>query len=83
VIYIYSHDRSVYSAAGNMGIYCINPSQTHECGNWDWGRAIPRKGIQKGIFVAVLNKSHDDSLFFFRVESWPSTLGSTSGACCP
>jgi hypothetical protein len=25
----------------------INRSQTHECGNWDWGRAIPRKGIQK------------------------------------
>ncbi len=21
----------------------INRSQTHECGNWDWGRAIPRK----------------------------------------
>ncbi len=28
---------------------------TLECGNWDWGRAIPRKGIQyiKGIFLAV------------------------------
>ncbi len=25
----------------------INRSQTHECGNWDWGRAIPRKGIYK------------------------------------
>ena len=23
----------------------INRSQTHECGNWGWGRAIPRKGI--------------------------------------
>jgi hypothetical protein len=23
-----------------------NRSQTHECGNWDWG-AIPRKGIDK------------------------------------
>jgi hypothetical protein len=23
----------------------INRSQTRECGNWDWGRAIPRKGI--------------------------------------
>ncbi len=22
-----------------------NCSQTHECGNWDWGRAIPRRGI--------------------------------------
>jgi hypothetical protein len=25
----------------------INPSQTHECGNWGWGRAIPRKGIHE------------------------------------
>ncbi len=25
----------------------INRSQTHECGNGDWGRAISRKGIHK------------------------------------
>ncbi len=25
----------------------INCSKTHECGNWDWGRAIPKKGIYK------------------------------------
>ncbi len=25
----------------------INRSQTHKCGNWDWGSAIPRKGIYK------------------------------------
>ncbi len=25
----------------------INCSQTHEYGNWGWGRAIPRKGIYK------------------------------------
>ncbi len=28
----------------------INRSQTHECGNWDWGRAITRKGIHKWDF---------------------------------
>ena len=28
----------------------INRSQTHECGNWDWGHAIPRKGIHKWDF---------------------------------
>ncbi len=28
----------------------INRSQTNECGNWDWGRAIPRKGIHKWDF---------------------------------
>ncbi len=27
-----------------------NRSQTHECENWDWGRAIPRKGIRKWHF---------------------------------
>ncbi len=32
-----------YSAGGNR-------SQTHECGNWGWGRAIPRKGIHKWDF---------------------------------
>jgi len=31
----------------------INRSQTHECGNWGWGRAIPRKGIYKRNCVAV------------------------------
>jgi hypothetical protein len=25
----------------------LNRSKTHECGNWGWGRAIPRKGIFK------------------------------------
>jgi hypothetical protein len=28
----------------------INRSQTHECWNWGWGRAIPRKGIHKWDF---------------------------------
>jgi hypothetical protein len=32
---------------GNMWTSC---SQTHECGNWDRGRAIPRKGIHKWDF---------------------------------
>jgi hypothetical protein len=29
----------------------INRSQKHECGNWDWGRAIPRKRIHKWDFL--------------------------------
>ncbi len=28
----------------------INRSQTHECGNWGLGHAIPRKGIHKWDF---------------------------------
>jgi hypothetical protein len=41
--FIYSHDRSAYSAAGkyvNRSWEYINRSQTHECGHWDWGRGI-------------------------------------------
>ncbi len=30
-----------------------NQSQTHECGNWDWDRALPKKKYINGIFVAV------------------------------
>ncbi len=36
-----------------LGIQYINRSQTHECGNWDGGRGIPRKGIHKWDFLAV------------------------------
>ncbi len=32
----------------------INRSQTHECGNWDWGRAIPFLGIHKWYFRCSL-----------------------------
>ncbi len=42
--FIYSQDLSAYSAAGkyvDRSWEYINRSQTHECGNWDWGRAIP------------------------------------------
>jgi hypothetical protein len=29
----------------------IDRSQTHECGNWDWGNAIPFLGIHKSKFL--------------------------------
>ncbi len=50
--FIYFHDRSAYSPAGKYVLQSweynyINRSQTHECGNWNWGRAIPKKGIHK------------------------------------
>ncbi len=32
------------------GTIYVNRSQTHECGNWGWGRAIPRKGIHRWDF---------------------------------
>ncbi len=51
--FIYFHNRSAYSAAGKyvdrLWEY-INRSQTHECGNWDWGCAIPFLGTHKWDF---------------------------------
>ncbi len=35
----------------------INRSQTHECGNWGWGCAIPRKGIHKWDFRCSVDLS--------------------------
>ncbi len=53
----------IYIFPGSVCLFCcsagkyvdrsreyINPLQTHECWNGDWGRAIPRKGIYKWNF---------------------------------
>ncbi len=51
-LHIYSHDQSLFcwrKYVDRSWDY-INRSQTHECGNWGWGRAIPRKGIHKWDF---------------------------------
>ncbi len=48
--FIYFQDQSAYSASGkyvDQSWEYIKRSQTHECGNWDWGRAITRKWIHK------------------------------------
>ncbi len=48
--YIYFQDRSVYFAAAksvDQSWEYVNRSQTHECRNWDWGRAVPFPGIHK------------------------------------
>ncbi len=43
--FIYSQDRSTYflqlNRHADRSWYIINRSQSHECGNWDCGRAIP------------------------------------------
>jgi hypothetical protein len=44
----------------------INRSQTHESGNLDWGRAIPRNGVHKGGFRCSVVR---------RLESSKSVLG--------
>ncbi len=51
--FISFQDRSAYFAAGkyvDRPWEYINHSQIHGCGNWDRGRAIPRKGIHKWDF---------------------------------
>jgi hypothetical protein len=53
--FIYSHDRSVYSAVGkyvDRSLEYINRSQTHECGT-GLGAISFQMGIHKWIFVAV------------------------------
>ena len=42
----------------------INRSKTHECGNWGWGRAIPRKGIHIWDFrcSVFINVGDEDCL---------------------
>ncbi len=53
--------KAIYLFPRSVSLFCwrkyvdrswgyINRSQTHECWNWGWGRAIPRKGIHKGDF---------------------------------
>jgi hypothetical protein len=41
-----------------LGLQYINRSQTHECGNWGWGRAIPRKGIHKKDFRCSVGRNN-------------------------
>ncbi len=66
----------------------INRSQTHECGNWDWGRAIPRKGIHKwdfrcsALFTSSFfpsNFSHPCSIWQRQVAIWNFSPRHTHG----
>ncbi len=40
-----------------LGIYKSLMKQTHECGNWDWGRAFPFLGIHKWVFCCSVGES--------------------------
>ena len=61
----------IYRFSGSVCLFCrrdilyvdlpweyINCSQTHECGNWDWGHAIPRKGIHNRDFPCSVYGGH-------------------------
>ncbi len=72
----------IYIFPPSVGLFCwrkyvdrswdyINRSHTHECGNWGWGRAIYRKGIISGIFVAVQHASGWTDIFTDDVNGFP------------
>ncbi len=63
----YVCERFIYSTI-SVSLFCwrnyvdrswdyINRSQTHECWNWGWGRAIPRKEINKGDFLCSVGET--------------------------
>ncbi len=51
----------------------INRSQTYECGNWDPGRAIPRKGIHKWDFPCSVVAGSNISLLILQ-PTWLSSI---------
>ncbi len=47
-----------------------NRSQTHECWNWGWGRAIPRKGKYKEDFRCSATGSKGTLWPDFQANTW-------------
>ncbi len=75
----HSRERNMGTDPGNT---YVNRSQSHECGNRDRGRAIPRKGIHKCYFPCSAQSYHSTyltSTLFFLLSvqqltsdaSWP------------
>ncbi len=50
----YSRDSKLY-----LSWEYINCSQTHDCGNWDWGCTIPFLGIHKWNFPCSVGRGYD------------------------
>ncbi len=75
----------IYIFPGSVCLFCwrkfvdrsswdyINPSQTHECGNWGWGRAIPRKEIHKWDFRCSAEPDNDNFDFLRWLVAFAST----------
>ncbi len=66
--FIYFQDRYANSAAGKYVDWSweyINRSQIHECGNWDWGRAIPSKGIHIWDFSCSVDRSGEQLICWY------------------
>ncbi len=71
----------IYIFQGSVFLFCCrkicgpiweykNRSQTHKCGDWDWGLAIPRKGYINEIYVSV------------RIWKWLDIEEGTCHFCC-
>jgi hypothetical protein len=64
----------------------INRSQIHECGNWDWGRTIPRKGIHKWDFRRSAPFTHHNIHIKYNTDLLTASLFSHCQAvrwiCC-
>ncbi len=96
--FIYFQDRSTYSCEGKYADGSweyVNHSQTHGCGNWDWGRAIPRKVIHKWDFrcsvklvsVGRVENQLSYSMYFVRLRCScharsPHSIRSSSVTSC-
>ncbi len=53
----------------------INGWQTHECGNWGWGCAIPRKGIYKRTFRCSVHSAQALCINIQLIPNWwPSDM---------
>jgi hypothetical protein len=69
--FIYSQDRSTYFPAAEQAdrSWEYKCPQTHECGNWDWGRAVPFLGIFVSYFqycvFAVWSRKRCCSIYEF------------------
>jgi hypothetical protein len=87
ISFLFFQDQSAYSAAGkyvHQSWEYINRSQTHKCGNWDWGCAIPRKGIHKWDFPCSAAPEFPEieaaAVFVVGEEALPITIGSLTSS---
>ncbi len=64
-----------------LGLYTVNLSPTHECGNWDWGRTVSRKGIHKWDIRCSADLFRMPCYACLPWEAWP--LSSCRRCQCP
>ena len=68
------HISSSRNGSSIVGIYSIIRSQTHECGNWDWGPDIPFLGIFVSNFRHFVFAVWGQSILSEWPPSWNSRV---------